>query len=937
MEGTYQRQEARLSRKLELEKQREEILLERARLVSLKNELHGGRESKTSETSSQSRLSAAIERTKHKIPDFERKVQTLREESQGRADLLRKPYNGELGIGSYEPWQLEDVYFVREFVASWMDEVLSFVVRDYPKSKTEHEATNIAKRFFEELELDRKSNEVVQLSLDIERSILTDVIHEAAKETANEILAFSSQTRNMLDGILLDSFDLYSQSYGQNRAALLSNVFSQMKKEAQRKGNVWSHSQSFHAKHRLQGAEIEVAEEVNTFDGTVLYFHDITPFSDIPDANMLPEQVDFENKESEFWMGNVVDLSSLPLPRRYKGISCSAVSPNNSLIALGTVQGDILIWDLSTFPPRILRISRGRSSVISQLHWSLDSSQVVSLNERGTVQIWSLGDTTSVPYDVKAFEPVEKDLGFKSTALISLLTLEPNDFFFTQGPFSDSKDLTSKATAVAFHPSATLLGKQSYLMVGLNNGNILRLKYRDARSVMSVPQVQPTNGTSHKIGQDIEAELFKSHLHRIVLISFVNNISPMVTVDDMGFINLWEYSSASLTGFGWFAPNIKYRLNMSEVTYEPVVGTQEKVEFADTVKGPSHKQHRLRQEMTQKRRKVQKYINSLHLGKPWKTEEVDDKVTHIYAPKNVPESGGPFHCVTYHAVSGLLALYATQIFRPVEIPSSRFISCKLNFPGTKLVFMLLFPKVEPTEAHVSFVIMNLQPAVAVSKNYIKIAINKNDFVKCLHDGTCSFGLSQAVDATGSEYIVTNVNSNLTAISMTTGNEVMGKTQPGWVGCHLNIKKGQISPASKLQVASTCKGLQVLLYAQGHNSAILLQLKDENTRQQRLRTWRAFQKWIHRVDQDSERSPSMLQTVRRLCWAFDRHLDMHVECFMESLVRELIDDAIQAVDGPFSDNQRQAFHAENNDIPYLRRTLWLSADSDKESVSNYSET
>ncbi|KAJ7378156.1 hypothetical protein OS493_024821 [Desmophyllum pertusum] len=111
MEQAHQRKEAHLARKLELEKQREEILLERARLLSLKDEFDGRKSGRTSETSSRNSasssrlsLSVAIERTKNKIPEFERKVQTLRQENQARADLLRKPYDGEMGIGSYEPW-----------------------------------------------------------------------------------------------------------------------------------------------------------------------------------------------------------------------------------------------------------------------------------------------------------------------------------------------------------------------------------------------------------------------------------------------------------------------------------------------------------------------------------------------------------------------------------------------------------------------------------------------------------------------------------------------------------------------------------------------------------------------------------------------------------------------------------------------------------------
>ena len=342
-----------------------------------------------------------------------------------------------------------------------------------------------------------------------------------------------------------------------------------------------------------------------------------------------------------------------------------------------------------------------------------------------------------------------------------------------------------------------------------------------------------------------------------------------------------------------------------------------------------------RQEMIQKQKKAQNHINSLQFGKPWKTDEVDDKVTYIFAPTNVPESGSTFHCVTYNTTSGLLASYVTKLYKPVEIPCSRVISCATNFAGTKLVFMLLFPKAEPQEAHVSFVIINLESEVTVSKNYIHIRLSNEDYVKCLYGDTCSFGISHAIGSTGSEYIVTIVNSTLTAVSMTTGNEVMAEYENGWVGCHLRFKKGQIPPTSKVQVTSTCKGLQVLLYARRSNSAILLQVSDENTQEQRIRTWTAFQKWIN-VDKYDERTPAALQTMKQLTWTFEGHCDVHVQCFMESLVLDVIDDAIQLVDGAFTNEQRQMFHAENIQIPFLRKTLQYSEDTDGKSVSAHSD-
>lgn len=340
--------------------------------------------------------------------------------------------------------------------------------------------------------------------------------------------------------------------------------------------------------------------------------------------------------------------------------------------------------------------------------------------------------------------------------------------------------------------------------------------------------------------------------------------------------------------------------------------------------------------MTQKQKKVQKYIKSLQLGKPWQSQEMDDKVTHIFAPKNVPESGSTFHCVTYYLSSGLLASYVTRLYKPVDIPCSKFISCAANYAGTKLVFMLLFPKAEPQEAHVSFVIIDLEPSVIVNKNYIHIKLNKDDYVKCLYGDTCSFGISQAIDATGSEYIVANVNSTVTAVSMTTGNEVMAETEEGWVGCHLKFKKGQIPPTSKVQVASTPKGLQLLLYARRYSSAMLLQVRDDNSMEQRTRMWKAFQKWSHVDKQHDEVTPTALQAVKRVTWTFEGHSDVHIQCCMESLVLDMIDDAIQLVDGSFTNEQRQAFHAENIQIPFLKKTSQSTGDINEKSLSIHSE-
>ena len=43
------------------------------------------------------------------------------------------------------------------------------------------------------------------------------------------------------------------------------------------------------------------------------------------------------------------------------------------------------------------------------------------------------------------------------------------------------------------------------------------------------------------MGQNLEAELFRQHQHPIMHLGFLDNISRMVTVDDKGYINIWNY------------------------------------------------------------------------------------------------------------------------------------------------------------------------------------------------------------------------------------------------------------------------------------------------------------------------------------------------------------------------------------------------------------
>ena len=43
------------------------------------------------------------------------------------------------------------------------------------------------------------------------------------------------------------------------------------------------------------------------------------------------------------------------------------------------------------------------------------------------------------------------------------------------------------------------------------------------------------------VGQNLEAELFRQHQHPLMHLGYMDNISRMITVDEEGYINIWNY------------------------------------------------------------------------------------------------------------------------------------------------------------------------------------------------------------------------------------------------------------------------------------------------------------------------------------------------------------------------------------------------------------
>ncbi|XP_032226996.2 uncharacterized protein LOC116610302 [Nematostella vectensis] len=901
----YERQKSiRAERFQKLHEERERILQERERLLArIKDD---GIELPTSRVSSAS-VNAVLEKARQKIPQYEEKIRRVKHAKNRRKQISDTVYKGELGIGSYEPWQLEDFYFVRDFVRSWVDDILEFITFEPFKKDV---VVNFAAQFKKELDTEQSELEFSEAVDGVGETLLEEVIKELLADAADECVNVHHQAQQFMISIILNA--LTPDNADDAIRTQLSNTFQQMQKERVKRPNIWQHNQKLY----FLGDEAESKPHTadDTFDGEVLSFHGQTPYDEKPLNELSQTFKQFRDIESQYWMGYSPVSTFLPLPKRYRGVSCTALSSDHALLALGTIQGDVVVWDLLLYPPRVLRSVKGNVAIMS-IQWSKDTSRILTLNSQGTVELWSVGNTLIVSQNVLGFEPVEQNLGFKASNLTSILRIDPQSLKITEGPLMSVTHVIGKPCCAEFHPSLTFLGKQGAIMVGMVTGNILKLNTSGSENAVLFPKI--SNSTPNKISAGIEVELFKAHKHPVILIEFVNNSVTMVTADSMGYIYMWQYSEDNFSGFGWFTPISSYQLDMTELTYEPVDESSEKEEFVDTVKGAGKIRELSRQDMIAKRKKTQTLINSLRFGKPWKIEEVgDNKVKYYYTPRHVPENGATFHCVTYYKENKLLAQYTTQMYKHHRIPSSKLMSCSLDPSGDKLLFALLFKEAPSKEAHVSFVTINLRP-VGVSTNVIEYPLNTTEYKQCMEGDACALDVTKIIDATGSQYMFSNICGSLNGFSLTSGSTVVAASQENWIGCHLGVEQAVTFSNARVTLACPALGLIMLLHAPRQSTLTLIHFKDKNTAIQRQDTWAAFCA-LRAFNAASPSPQGQGQVLSRRAWTFDGFTDCHVAFTMETLVLDLVDDAIQIADGKFMEEQAKAYTLQNRFHPFIKR-------------------
>lgn len=174
---------------------------------------------------------AAVNRARDKIPLYEKRIRENIDSNVVRKRMLTHPYRGELGIGSYQPHQLEDFYFVREFLQSWIDEVLDFIIID-PYSDFNDNLSNTAEELQKQLHEEQQELQLSKCVKEVQCDIIAETCDELVCEVVDESLVIHEQTEQVVGSIILNA--VMQDDLNDNTVMLINNAFNQMKKERHR-------------------------------------------------------------------------------------------------------------------------------------------------------------------------------------------------------------------------------------------------------------------------------------------------------------------------------------------------------------------------------------------------------------------------------------------------------------------------------------------------------------------------------------------------------------------------------------------------------------------------------------------------------------------------------------------------------------------------------
>ncbi|ESP04900.1 hypothetical protein LOTGIDRAFT_156139 [Lottia gigantea] len=904
-----------------------------------------------------------VRRAVENLPKSINRIWKLREDIERDYQRKSKPYTGHLGLESYLPYQLEDYVIVRKLVEDFVDDCLrSHIIPDpgFNNSLKQRAVQNVdIGGVWSDLSGSSTQKKILQLVME---ELVLEQTRKFTNEIVEEVIHLNGVLRNKTDFTLMNQAERISTGKREGRQSndpayntITRGYYSMVDDRDKHRKDVWGHSQHVHIKADGEGERggerdrqgpTPIVEPDNPrpysnppnqtvssrpnnnpptqgnepvdADTEVLNFNHITPTSlrkyqpVKTDSKQIKQQkVNTEryiNREIRYWQNMKEDITKITLSKKCKGIETVRPSPDSSMIAIGTVHGDVIVYDVNQEPWRVVRLIHNSSAVddgVIDIAWTLDNSKLVTINKMGSMQVWTFDGGGIARADAKGLDIQADPTGFLPLQLERLVVLDDDmkDFSFKQGPFSEQGvlDGTNSPVKAAFYPSFSFLGSQHSVCVGLNNGDMLKCNLEPLLAkidnvqeqdvvFLEAPRIYQENIYDEKfgvnlIGESLEAELYRHHKHPVIYLGFIHNMTKIVTVDQRGFINIWHYDGKYISNFGWFTPFKKLKLDLVKKVYTPADTGAPNIKFTDREKSKK----KSKQDIARERQRVQNLLNNMMLGDPWHEEELlgQGLTTSIYAPKGaVKDTGSLFNVIIKHTATDQLSSYLTRMYKPVKIPCKKLVEVQQSSSGTELIFMLLFPEFPPKDAHLTILVLDLK-TFKLRDIRKDIKLTNKEYNELIQQDNLSFDVSHVFGTTGADYLYLTINGQVRVISLNTGSIVMRTDNTDRVttfpGLTVEEKLLSLMKNSKVISWSTNTQLSSIYYSQKSPVLSIMKLEDQNTPTKRRMMVKSSQMWGGREKAHAEQRIDSVQ--------YYPSNNQPIEVDMRSLVLELVDKAL----------------------------------------------
>ncbi|XP_059171241.1 uncharacterized protein LOC131952534 [Physella acuta] len=886
-----------------------------------------------------------VRRVVNNLPVTVDKIWHLRDSLQRDYVKTKRPYAGELGITSYEPWQYKDFFMVRDLLEEFINDFLfNHIPSDLKVLKQGRKL-----QMLEENDKDwKKTSKVLSERAVVKllaEELLLEVTSKLTEEIAGECLFDDFIYKRISSNMFIKEAEVQATGNPDGRDPndpaydIITRTFQSMQKNRdQIKKHIWSHSQLLNQqtspppqllrpvsppppmppkkkksppKVNKTPSQVPISEpQLSTVvdepvdaDVTIISFDHLHPVDliqtdymkekDPKERNKKLWNCIYQKREAKYWKNLRPYVFNLTVAKRCQGISVVKPSPDHMQVAIGTLSGDVIIFNTQVEPWMAVKLDVGQTvdGGVVHLAWSLDSSRLLAVKKSGSVFVWLTKGKPALKEHLKVMEFQTNETKPQPFALIPINAFDANkgDLTLTQGSLVEQGTSRGpeKAVLADFFPSLTVLTTQYSICAALQMGDILKLDLETLNKNENVlkapmllkPKIQTSIEVPNLTRQNIGAELLRQHKDLVLHVSFVGNIGKMVTVDSAGFILLWKYDKSFLTGFDWFTPEKKFKLNLHRTMFQPFPEDNTKIIFTDQQKNVS------RSKIRRERSEAQISLDKLKLGNPWHIIIGKNGLdTYMYAPQaNVNDSGAMFNVVVRHRKTQQVSSHMTRMYKPVKLQASAILSVKQTPSGNDLVIVLLFPPYQPKGPYLMILVLHL-PTMALRNFRKEIELSSQEHDEYKETKTLSMDVTQTYGPTGSEYLFMTLNGQLNCFSLNSGSSLLcidSKTRPKapkFPGLRIDEQYFKVPKLCQVAALGNFGSLYAVLFDQSSQVFKVLRLDDNNPPEDTRLMSKAFKKW-----EGYKKCPSELRVNPVDCLLPDMK---HLEAEMRSLLLSL---------------------------------------------------